>query len=290
MARTLAHAKHHHKHGDKHTVNRREKAQKQLKKAVDAPRPEIGKSTSASKETKKHKKAQEAARAVSPARRAATVADVTAPAKRKHRFRPGTVALREIRHYQKSTEMLLRKAPFIRLVRELTHKMYPELQTRFGASALACMQEASESHLTELFENTNLAAIHAKRVTIMPTDMQLANRLTGDDLRLSMPASMTKPKSVFAASRQSDHTRTVTASSRVFGELEKAQQKIKVQKAKKAAKKQQQPTTTDETVDVGAEEGATSASVAIAEAAVGQATVGDAPAVDAPQTIAEASA
>ncbi len=98
--------------------------------------------------------------------------------KKPHRFRPGTVALREIRKYQKSTEMLIRKLPFQRLVREIAQEFKTDL--RFQSSAVAALQEASESYLVGLFEDTNLCAIHAKRVTIMPKDMQLARRIRGD--------------------------------------------------------------------------------------------------------------
>lgn len=95
--------------------------------------------------------------------------------KRAHRFRPGTVALREIRRYQKSTELLIRKLPFQRLVREIAQDIKTDL--RFQPSAIAALQEASESYLVGLFEDTNLCAIHAKRVTIMPKDVQLARRI-----------------------------------------------------------------------------------------------------------------
>jgi histone H3 len=98
--------------------------------------------------------------------------------KKPHRFRPGTVALREIRKYQKSTELLVRKEPFQRLVREIAQHMHADL--RFQASALLALQEASEAYLAGLFEDTNLIAIHARRVTIMPRDLQLARRLRGE--------------------------------------------------------------------------------------------------------------
>ncbi|KAF7370608.1 alcohol dehydrogenase [Mycena sanguinolenta] len=84
--------------------------------------------------------------------------------KKPHRFRPGTVALREIRRYQKSTELLIRKLPFQRLVREIAQDFKTDL--RFQSSAVMALQEAAEAYLVSLFEDTNLAAIHAKRVTI----------------------------------------------------------------------------------------------------------------------------
>uniref|UniRef100_A0A6V7QR13 Core Histone H2A/H2B/H3 domain-containing protein n=1 Tax=Ananas comosus var. bracteatus TaxID=296719 RepID=A0A6V7QR13_ANACO len=98
--------------------------------------------------------------------------------KKPHRFRPGTVALREIRKYQKSTELLIRKLPFQRLVREIAQDFKTDL--RFQSSAVAALQEAAEAYLVGLFEDTNLCAIHAKRVTIMPKDIQLARRIRGE--------------------------------------------------------------------------------------------------------------
>jgi histone H3 len=150
--------------------------------------------------------------------------------KKPHRYRPGTVALREIRKYQKTTELLIRKLPFQRLVREVsqdfkvctfknihasvlrnlklllfshthintytythihthintyTHQhthinTYTQSDLRFQSSALLALQEASEAYLVGLFEDTNLCAIHAKRVTIMPKDIQLARRIRGE--------------------------------------------------------------------------------------------------------------
>lgn len=98
---------------------------------------------------------------------------------KKRRFKPGTVALREIRRYQKSTQLLLRKAPFQRLVREICQDFGPNVgeQYRWQSSAVAALQEAAEAYLVKLFEDTNLCTIHAKRVTILPKDMQLARRI-----------------------------------------------------------------------------------------------------------------
>ena len=98
--------------------------------------------------------------------------------KKPHRYRPGTVALREIRKYQKSTELLIRKLPFQRLVSEIAQDFKTDL--RFQSSAVLALQEASEAYLVGLFEDTNLCAIHAKRVTIMPKDIQLARRIRGE--------------------------------------------------------------------------------------------------------------
>jgi len=99
--------------------------------------------------------------------------------KKPHRYRPGTVALREIRRYQKSTDLLIRKLPFQRLCREIAldfrNKKNEDL--RFQGSSLHALQEAAEAYLVGLNEDANLCAIHAKRVTIMPKDIQLARRI-----------------------------------------------------------------------------------------------------------------
>ncbi|KAF3848631.1 hypothetical protein F7725_015127 [Dissostichus mawsoni] len=88
---------------------------------------------------------------------------------RKRRFRPGTRALMEIRKYQKSSDLLLRKAPFSRLVREVCQS--------FSGESLRW--QAAEAFLVLLFSDANLCAIHAKRVTIFPRDIQLARRIRG---------------------------------------------------------------------------------------------------------------
>ena len=98
--------------------------------------------------------------------------------KKPHRYRPGTVAFREIRKYQNSTELLIRKLPFQRLVREIAQDFKTDL--RFQSLAVRALQEACEAYLVGLFEDTNLCAIHAKRVTIMPKDIQLARRIRGE--------------------------------------------------------------------------------------------------------------
>merc|ERR1711985_57994 len=105
-------------------------------------------------------------------------APATSGIKKPHRYRPGTVALREIRKYQKSTDLLIRKLPFQRIVKDIAHEQRPEV--RFQSSALMALQEAAEAYLVGLFEDTNLCAIHARRVTIMVRDMQLARRIRGE--------------------------------------------------------------------------------------------------------------
>ncbi|XP_027832940.1 histone H3.3A-like [Ovis aries] len=101
----------------------------------------------------------------------------TGGVKKPHHYSPGTVALREIR-YQESTELLIRKLPFQRLVREIAQDFKTDL--RFQSAAIGALQEASEAYLVGLFEDTNLCAIHAKRLTIMPKDIQLARCIRGE--------------------------------------------------------------------------------------------------------------
>ena len=117
-----------------------------------------------------------------PRKHPATKATKSAPAaggmKKAHRYRPGTVALRQVKKYQKSTELLLRKLPFQRLVRETAEEFKADL--RFQSSAIAALQESAEAYLVGLFEDTNLCAIHANRVTIMSKDIQLARRIRGE--------------------------------------------------------------------------------------------------------------
>lgn len=102
---------------------------------------------------------------------------LTIKAKRR-RFRPGTVALRDIRRYQKSTELVIRRRPFQRLVREVGQKLSANL--RFQSSALEALQEAAEAYLVGLFKDVNLCAIHANRSTICTSDMVLARRIRGE--------------------------------------------------------------------------------------------------------------
>jgi histone H3 len=100
--------------------------------------------------------------------------------KKPHRYRPGTVALREIRRYQKSTDLLIKKLPFQRLCREVAQAFGSPDGFRFQGSAILALQAAAESYLVSLFEDTNACAIHAKRVTIHVKDMRLARRIRGD--------------------------------------------------------------------------------------------------------------
>ncbi|KAL8674364.1 MAG: hypothetical protein Q9168_001224 [Polycauliona sp. 1 TL-2023] len=97
------------------------------------------------------------------------------------RYKPGTIALREIRRYQRTTDLLLLKLPFSRLVREIALSLVPAggEALRWQSQAIQALQESAEAFMVHLFEDTNLCAIHAKRVTIMQKDIQLARRIRG---------------------------------------------------------------------------------------------------------------
>ncbi|RAL07086.1 putative centromere protein Cse4 [Aspergillus homomorphus CBS 101889] len=104
------------------------------------------------------------------------------PTGRRRRYKPGTVALKEIRQYQRSFDLLIKKLPFARLVREVALDLLPAdvgSELRWQSHAILALQEAAEAFLVHLFEDTNLCAIHAKRVTIMQKDIQLARRIRG---------------------------------------------------------------------------------------------------------------
>ena len=92
-----------------------------------------------------------------------------------HRYQAGAVALRDIHHFQKGTALFIQRLPFQRLVREIAQDFKTDL--RFQSVAIFCLQEASEAYLVGLFEDTNLCAIHARQVTIMPKDIKLARRI-----------------------------------------------------------------------------------------------------------------
>lgn len=98
---------------------------------------------------------------------------------RPRRWRPGTVALREIRRYQRSANLLINKTSFHCLVTEIASDVF-QRDYRFQSTAVLALQEASEAHLIGLFEDSNLCALHAKRVTLMRKDMQLARRIRGE--------------------------------------------------------------------------------------------------------------
>jgi len=95
------------------------------------------------------------------------------------RYRPGAIALAQIRKYQKSTALLIRKLPFQRLVREIARD-FCIIDVRFQSSAFLALQEAAEAYLVGILADANLCAIHSKRVTIMPRDIKLARRIRGE--------------------------------------------------------------------------------------------------------------
>ncbi|EXV03592.1 Histone H3-like centromeric protein hH3v [Metarhizium brunneum] len=102
------------------------------------------------------------------------------PIRQKRRYRPGTTALREIRQYQGTTKLLLLKLPFMRLVQEIGMNCRPRgREFRWQSQAIQALQEAAEAFMVHLFEDAQLCAIHAKRVTIMQKDIQLARRIRG---------------------------------------------------------------------------------------------------------------
>ena len=108
--------------------------------------------------------------------------------KKTHRYRPGMVVLREIQRYQKSTENLIKRTPFQKLIREILQEYRicpdgpgtPSVQVRFQSTAIAALQEAAENYIVGLFEDVNLLAIHARCITIMPRDIRLALCIQGD--------------------------------------------------------------------------------------------------------------
>eukprot|EP01054_Gregarina_sp_Poly1_P004312 Gregarina_sp_Poly_1__4311@NODE_233_length_11059_cov_49_751365_g206_i0_p5_GENE_NODE_233_length_11059_cov_49_751365_g206_i0NODE_233_length_11059_cov_49_751365_g206_i0_p5_ORF_typecomplete_len213_score25_85Histone/PF00125_24/1_9e41CENPS/PF15630_6/3_6e05Bromo_TP/PF07524_13/0_00011CENPT_C/PF15511_6/0_00041TFIID31kDa/PF02291_15/0_0017CBFD_NFYB_HMF/PF00808_23/0_0065_NODE_233_length_11059_cov_49_751365_g206_i01037311011 len=113
--------------------------------------------------------------AVKSARKAAPMHSLS---KKPARYKSGTLALKEIRKYQKSTELLIRKLPFQRLVKEIAQTFKAEL--KFQSQAILALQEAAEAYLVGLFEDTNLCANHARRVTIMQKDIMLARKIRGE--------------------------------------------------------------------------------------------------------------
>ena len=102
--------------------------------------------------------------------------------KKTRKYQPGTVALRVIWQFQKSTELLIRKLPFSQLVHEIALEV-GKYDLCFQGSAIICLQEAAEADMVSLMEDANLCAIHAKRVTIMPKDIQLACCIWGEHLK-----------------------------------------------------------------------------------------------------------
>ena len=105
---------------------------------------------------------------------------------------PGMVALSEIRRYQKSTKCLIKRSPFQKLIWEISQEYCicpqgpgtPSMQVRFQSTAIAALQEAAENFIVGLFEDINLLAVHAKRVTVMPSAYQVGIKNKGGSLLL----------------------------------------------------------------------------------------------------------
>jgi histone H3 len=114
------------------------------------------------------------------ATKAARAAAQKAIAMRKsHRWHPGTVALREIQKFQKTTDLLIRKAPFQCLVKEIGQDLYRKSDLQMQSTALLALQEAAEYFMVDVFRDTNLCTQHGKHVTIMKKDIDLACRIQG---------------------------------------------------------------------------------------------------------------
>lgn len=142
------------------------------KRSVSKEKESSSSDVAAGRPTPRRKKAPSSAKSVK-------VMSRTSGSPKKRRYRPGTLALKEIRHFQKSTELLIRKMPFARLVKEVCNNIRHGKNLLWQSQAILALQEAAEAYLVHLFEDTLLCAIHAKRVTINPRDMQLARRIRG---------------------------------------------------------------------------------------------------------------
>ena len=130
------------------------------------------------KQTARKSTGGKAPRKQSVTKAASKSAPGTGGVRKPRRYRPGTVALREIRRHQKASDLLIRKLPFQRLVREITFDFKKD--HRCQGSGILALQESAEACLVGLFEDTNFCAIHARRVTIQPKDIQLARRIRGE--------------------------------------------------------------------------------------------------------------
>lgn len=113
-----------------------------------------------------------------PQRRQRRTGKARDPSKAKRRFHPGTVALREIKRYQRRSDSLIQRAPFLRMVREIVHAHNPEY--RMQPAAVVALQEAAEAYITGMLQESNLAAIHAKRTTVTGNDMKLVRHIRGE--------------------------------------------------------------------------------------------------------------
>ena len=95
------------------------------------------------------------------------------------RFRPGVKALQEIRAFRQTTQLLIPRLAFSRVVKEMAQQ-FKLKDLRFQALALMALQEATEAFMVQLFEDCVLNAVHARRVTVMTRDMALARRIRGE--------------------------------------------------------------------------------------------------------------
>ena len=106
--------------------------------------------------------------------KSSTITQKKYPSPTPYRYRPGTVALRETRKFQKSTDLLINRSSFNRVIRQISDNKY-----RYQATALLAIQEAAEAFMVQIFEEAQLSAIHGKRVTIFPRDLALVKRIRG---------------------------------------------------------------------------------------------------------------
>ena len=105
-------------------------------------------------------------------------ADQQSARPKRHRFKPGPLTIQEIRRYQDATVPILRKKPFVKLVKELSRDFKREL--RYQSISMNALAEASEAFLVKMFEEADLCAKHGKRKEITPKDIKLARRLRGE--------------------------------------------------------------------------------------------------------------
>ena len=157
-------------------------------------------------------------------------APATDGVKKPHRYRPGTVALREIRRYQKSTNLMIPKMPYVKLLREITQDQCKQPKDgndyRWQGVAILATQTAAEDYLTVQLEDANVCALHSKRVTVMPKDIQLVRRIKGEE------AVITNRNSVAAIYKHSND-----AEKKREAELEKIKAEMERKKAARKAKR-----------------------------------------------------
>ena len=157
-------------------------------------------------------------------------APTTGGVKKPHRYRPGTVALREIRRYQKSTNLMIPKMPYVKLLREITQDQCKQPKDgndyRWQGAAILATQTAAEDYLTVQLEDANVCALHSKRVTVMPKDIQLVRRIKGEE------AIITNRNSVAAIYKHSND-----AEKKREAELEKIKAEMERKKAARKAKR-----------------------------------------------------